>query len=77
MIKKRIKNSEVIPIVGDGALISPDVADRRLIPVLILDCVKHGSFKNLINIHQNTPPGDVTSTWAFKRFYSKNMYTSF
>lgn len=63
-----------VPIIGDGAIASPDMAHGRLIPVLILDCSEHSKLLNLIHIHEHTPPGDVVSKWGYKRFNSRIVF---
>ena len=70
-LKNKVSNSEIVPIAGDGMLMSPDIGDNKLLPVLILDCASHDELRNLIRVHQSTGAGDVESVWAFKRFSSK------
>lgn len=67
--KVKIEDSHFVPILSDGAIAKSDLADGRTIPVLVLDCAKHKELLNLIYLHENTPPGDVTCTWgANKKF---------
>lgn len=68
--------SQLVPIVGDGAIGHPDISEGRLIPVLIIDCSTHTDLYELILLHQDTPPGDVTVVWGCRRFDSKNVYLS-
>lgn len=67
-------NSECLSLVGDGAIGDPRAADGRLIPVLILDTTIDESLLNLVKIHSESPPGDVESMWAVKRFSSKFVF---
>jgi hypothetical protein len=48
--------------------------EGRLIPVVIVDASQNTDVQNLISLHQYTPPGDVNSTWAFRRFDSKYIF---
>lgn len=66
--------SKVIQIVRDGAIAMPDLGDGRLIPVLIVDCVSRRDLFDMVMSHADTPPGDVTVTWARKIFSKKSVY---
>lgn len=74
MKKEKVSRSEFVPIVGDGGIACSDVGEGRFIPVLILDCANKKDLYDLILIHGNTPPGDVTTTWALRRFDKKHIY---
>jgi hypothetical protein len=65
-MKKKVKHEieHFTPIVSDGLVATRDLGEGRLIPVLIIDCKKNRSLFNLIQIHQETPPGDVQSVWG-------------
>lgn len=73
MNKVRLPNPT--PIVADGAIATTRVGEGRLIPALILDCDENRSLHNLIVIHTDTPPGDVTVTWGRpSRFDKSTVY---
>lgn len=71
------KKETLVPIVGDGAIGSPDLADGRLIPVLILDCNNHKALEDLILAHKDTLSGDVTSLWGWKILSKKQVFLTF
>ncbi|CAN0552318.1 unnamed protein product [Ectocarpus sp. 12 AP-2014] len=73
-IKTKFKNSNILNIVGDGAIGTQDTADGRIIPVLILKNENNNNLESLIKIHEDTPPGDAQSMWAKQRFNSKTLY---
>ncbi|MEM5496574.1 hypothetical protein WNY77_04090 [Paraglaciecola mesophila] len=74
--KISISNSEIMDLVSDGAMANPYAADGRLIPHLILDTHGDNSLLNLVKMHSDSPPGDVESRWASKRFSKKFIYLS-
>tara|TARA_B100002049_G_C16056358_1_gene366006 strand:- start:3 stop:563 length:561 start_codon:yes stop_codon:yes gene_type:complete len=74
--KISISNNEIMELVSDGAMANPFAADGRLIPLLILDTHGDSSLLNLVKIHTDSPPGDVESCWALKRFSDKFVYLS-
>ena len=63
-----IKSKTYTHIVGDGVIVNPAIGDGRPIPILLLDCSNSPQFKNLIQVHQNTPPGDVRARWGYNPF---------
>ncbi len=69
-----IKKSNIHNIVNDGAIGSSYIADQKIIPALILKNDHNNDLETLINIHTQTPPGDVRSTWVYKKFISKFIY---
>jgi hypothetical protein len=69
-----ISISNVVPIVADGAIAHSDWGDGRLIPVLVVNCGNHPALRDLINIHADTPPGDVTATWSRHLLNRKCVY---
>lgn len=72
--KISITNSECLDLVADGAIANPVTADGRLIPVIILNTEVDKRLLNLVTIHRDSPPGDVESRWAVKRFSKKFVY---
>ena len=70
----KIEDANLIPIISDGAIASPFYGDGRLIPVLVIDCDKHRALKDLIDLHEETPPGDADVTWGRARFNKKYVY---
>jgi hypothetical protein len=74
MPRGKIDESAIVPIVGDGAIGHPAIADGRIIPVLIVDCAKHQALYELILLHESTPPGDATLVWGRQIFNKKHVY---
>ncbi len=70
MRKTKFEDDFFLPIVGNGAIASGDTAEGRNIPVLILDCVSHKNIINLIQLHQDSMPGDVLCTWGINKKYA-------
>lgn len=70
----QIDENGIVPIFGDGGIGNPEVGDGRLIPVLIIDCSTHSDLYNLILIHEETPPGDVTIKWGRRLFDKRHAY---
>jgi hypothetical protein len=59
-----IARASVVPVVGDAAVMGRDVAEGRLLPVLILDTGEHPRVAELIRLHRHLPDGDVYSQWG-------------
>ncbi len=68
------KLENVVPIVADGAIANPVFAEGRMIPVLIVDCSEHQALVDLALVHQDTPPGDVRTRWAWVVFDKRHVY---
>ncbi len=66
--------STVVPIVGEGAIAHPDIADGRMIPVLIVDCAEHQALYELILVHETTPPGDASLRWGRRILDKRHVY---
>lgn len=64
--KVHIDESLAVPIVGDAGFMTKDVADGRMLAVLILDTSGRPEIAELIRIHEHLPPGDVLSQWGSK-----------
>lgn len=64
---RNIPKSSVIPIVHDGAIATHDIGEGRMVPVLIVDCSDKIELRDLIYAHEESPPGDVTVTWAIPK----------
>ncbi|WP_430468855.1 hypothetical protein [Vreelandella titanicae] len=67
MKKMKVSHDVFLPIIRDGAIASGDTADGRNIPILILDCAQNKNVLTLIQLHENSPPGDVISTWGVNK----------
>ncbi|MDO8990281.1 MAG: hypothetical protein Q7U91_11695 [Sideroxyarcus sp.] len=76
MKRRHINTTNMLKIVRDGAIAMPDIGDGRLIPVLIIDCDTRRDLFDMVMAHEDTPPGDVTVTWAkdFFSFNTKRVY---
>ncbi|MDP2820226.1 MAG: hypothetical protein Q8O29_18510 [Polaromonas sp.] len=74
MLKGKLDSKRFVPIVSDGGIGHPDIADGRIIPVLVIDCVNHPQLYDLILIHEHTPPGDVIIKWGRNLFHKKHAY---
>ena len=74
MLKRYNLEENMVEIVSDAAMASSEWGDSRLIPVLVLDCSNNPGVIDLIEIHKDTPPGDVISTWLIKPFSNKFAY---
>jgi hypothetical protein len=72
MNARKIKDEDLVPIIGDGAIGSPIFGDGRLIPVLIIDFDTNRALRDLIHLHENTQPGDAIVTWGHSRFFRFN-----
>lgn len=74
MKRKRKLDTEIVPIVGDGAIGVPEFGDGRIIPVLVIDCGKRQDIQDLICAHEHSPPGDVKVTWGAKPRQKHSVY---
>ena len=70
----KVNLKDFATVIGNGAIGSPGVADGRVIPVLILDCVERPDILDIVLFHQDKPPGDVVSIWAKHFFDSSVVY---
>lgn len=52
-----------LKVVSDAAIAIGEVGEGRLIPLIIVDATPRPDLKELIRVHQFTPPGDVSSQW--------------
>ncbi|MNZ82944.1 hypothetical protein D3C78_1016590 [compost metagenome] len=68
-------SSPVAPILQVGAVGSPFVSDGRLFPYITIDCTRCPDVENFIEVHRDASvPGDVVSTWCWKRFNKSSVY---
>lgn len=74
MFGTKINDKDLVTIVSDGMIGNPGVQSGRLVPVLVIDCARHPSLEALIQMHKDTPPGDVMCSWGWNRFSKKNVY---
>jgi hypothetical protein len=52
-----------VPIVADGGVATPGVADGRMIPVVIVDTTERPDIDDVVRAHTAFSPGDVDSVW--------------
>lgn len=63
--RARVDPALAVPVVGDGSLAQPEVADGRFVPVLILDTSRRPDVAEMIRVHGHVEgPGDVRCQWA-------------
>lgn len=68
-------SNHIASIVQIGAIGSPNVSDGRLLPFITIDCTDCPEVENFIEVHGHLPaPGDVVSTWGWKRFSKSDVY---
>lgn len=60
------REKQPVPIVGDAAIASAQIADGRLIPLVIIDTSERPELNELIRIHEHLPPGDVKIQWGIR-----------
>jgi len=61
----KTNSSPLYKIAEEGLISNFDLAEGRMIPAVILENSKEDkTVENLVKIHLDTPPGDVTTTWA-------------
>jgi hypothetical protein len=53
-----------VPIVSDAAIATVEVADGRLLPLLIIDTSLRPDVEDMIKVHKYVGPGDAESVWA-------------
>lgn len=70
----KIDLSNTVQIVSDGAIATGPIGEGRLIPVVVVDCGEHRPLVELVQLHEHTPPGDVSSLWAKKLFDKKHIF---
>jgi hypothetical protein len=74
MFKRFELDENTTPIISDSAIATHNWGDGRFIPSLVLDCSINKGLSDLIQIHKDTPPGDVKSYWAVKLINKKYAY---
>lgn len=68
-------SSKLIQVLQVGAIGNPNVSDGRLFPFLTVDCTDTPDIEVLIEVHSDIyAPGDVISTWCWKRFGRSCVY---
>lgn len=70
---KKLKAVPMLKIISDSAIANPLIGDGRFIPILTLDCKETPELASFLELHQEVPPGDVTSTWAILKNKKKDM----
>jgi len=64
-MKIKTNNSPLYTIAEEGLISNFDLAEGRMIPAVVLKNNKEDkTVENLVKIHLDTPPGDVTVTWG-------------
>lgn len=53
-----------VPIVSDAVIASRDIADGKLIPLIIIDTTNREDIEALIEAHRSLGPGDANSCWS-------------
>jgi hypothetical protein len=53
-----------VRVVGDGAIQTVNVAEGRLLPVLIIDAQQRPDIVEHVRLHQHSGSGDVKTTWC-------------
>jgi hypothetical protein len=69
----RIENfsGKLFEIVGEGIMSTIEIAEGRFIPSLIIAANDDSGIIDLILMHKDSPPGDVTSCWTKPLWQSK------
>ena len=67
--KEKFKiNNEIekipVPIISDAAMASGDIADGKLITLVIIDTTSRPDIEDLIKAHGSLGPGDANSSWG-------------
>ncbi len=66
---------EPVPIVSDAAVATRDLADGRIIPLLILDTSQRPDIEEMIHAHKFFGSGDVKSIWSIpSKFDTSKIY---
>lgn len=64
-MKIKTNNSPLYTIAEEGLISNFDLAEGRMIPAVVLkNNNQDKTVENLVKIHLDTPPGDVTVTWC-------------
>lgn len=63
-----------VPVVSDGMVSTQVIGEVRSFPVLVINCTNHHDLHDLIIIHQDTPPGDANSCWAWPLLNKNIIY---
>lgn len=56
--------AKAVPIAGDAAIATPEVANGKLVPLLILDTRERPDLTEAIKNHVSFPEGDVITAWG-------------
>ena len=60
----RDQYGDPITIVSDAAIASRGVGHGKMFPLLIVDTGDRPDVEELVRVHKQIDPGDVTSQWA-------------
>jgi hypothetical protein len=56
--------STIFDIQENGLISHPELGEGRFIPSLVVNSFSDNKLKELIKIHQDTPPGDTVTYWS-------------
>lgn len=68
-----ISEASIVSIVSDGAIATHEIGEGRMVPVLVVDCNEKVELRDHIYAHEDSPPGDVTVTWATPKRDKNNV----
>lgn len=61
------REARPVRIVGDAAVATGSLSEGRLVPVLIVDASDRPDIKELVRVHQDLNPGDVSLWWGQRK----------
>ncbi|AYB30972.1 hypothetical protein [Chryseolinea soli] len=64
MSQNKIEINHVVPIMHNGMISSPNLAEGRLLPILVINAVEFPGISDLIKMHLLTTSGDTKVTWG-------------
>ena len=64
---------DIYEIIANGAMSAPFIGEGRLIPGLVVDTGTDDNLRELIEYHQDTPPGDTVLLWSKKALNNKRL----
>lgn len=74
----KIKNFEVniYTIQENGLFSTPMLGEGRFIPALVVKSIYDNKLKELVKIHQETPPGDTVTYWSIpaRQFFNTKKW---
>lgn len=74
-VSKEMK--EFLPIIRDGAIYPMMQGERKILPILRLDCSHRPDIAEMIEYHRHHPDGgDVSTTWALLKYPESHVALS-